>query len=409
MALNSYLYIFLVSLSVGSSLFFIDMFGVKLQIIDIYVILSLSASILFFRKFKKKQSLLFYLCITYFLTLILSSFYGFFRTSNPSDLILGFRFGIILFFMIIFVCEKVDHKFNLNMFFLKTLCFWSLFSLIYGVLQLCEFYSIIEYGTLPHHYLLTEHTEDFKEDWGRASALFKGPNELGWFGILAACFLLPKVINGDLKYFIFLISSLSLPFISNSRSAIASLSIILIFTLLLQAYYLTKRRVSYDILKSILLFFMLLVLLFVLGFLFSDFLKFERLYSAISAVFFGGNDSSLSERYRLWNAAYLHWIQHPILGVGGDTSEYAEVIDSGWLSYLLRGGVVLFFAYIIFLLGLLYSSCKIYLKNQSDSSLSILIFTLCMIFANFFISIQHFIYIFIFIAFAVRNTFYETK
>ncbi|MCL1141562.1 O-antigen ligase family protein [Shewanella gaetbuli] len=388
-------------------MFFIPLLGVKIQIIDFYVFISILFSIIFVRSFRRVNSLLFSVCLLYFLALILSAFYGFFRTLNIGDAVLSFRFILIFLFVLFFTLEKSDVKFDLDSFFLKVLCFWSLFSIFYGVLQLAEFYSFIPYGDLPHHYLLTQHMEDFKEDWGRASGFFKGPNELGWFGVLATCFILPKVLNGDLKYLLFFISSISLPFISNSRSAIASLVIVFFYLSVSQVFTVMKLRVSHSKLRSILIFVMLTITIIFLSFLFSDYLKFERVFSAVEAILFSTNDSSLSERYRLWSVAYSVWVQYPLFGVGGDPSHYAPVVDSGWLSYLLRGGVVLFLIYTTFLLMLLYYSLKFYLHSNKDKYISIFLFTLCIIFANFFVSIQHFIFIFIFIAYAIRNLVYE--
>ncbi|KAB0327128.1 hypothetical protein LSO07_27425 [Janthinobacterium sp. PLB04] len=202
----------------------------------------------------------------------------------------------------------------------------------------------------------------------RASSVFLNPNSFAYFLVFYFCIFSVSKKYGVKNCFIFLIVFFAFYF-SESRSAMLSLFLILLFSIFLKAKPVNLSRKLYAINVFILL--VLLFLLLLSGDLFSYDIRFEKWHMALD-IFFG-------------NYEYL------LKGIPFSVPLYSQGItfsDNMFLYILFRLGFFGFFGFFIFYIFVVKKSCTIlaYESTHSQSApyaMYFLVSSVSMFYSNF--------------------------
>jgi hypothetical protein len=246
----------------------------------------------------------------------------------------------------------------------------------YSVLQHLEFVGILRHGTLPHHRLLG-YVEGLKfDDWGRATGLFAGPNELGWFGCAALVFFAAlysvRLRTRDASLAAF---ALMLPVLANARTALViSVGFLLLLSVVSVARALVQGQPGQ--VKSLLGLWGPPV---VLGFVvitsaaFASSAGLGRIIRMFGILTGGvAADRSLNIRVtQFWGAAIDLYERYP-WGYGADPAQQVRVIDSAWLSYLAQGGMLLPALFALFLSAVFVMGMRRYFGEGDPYGLALL-------------------------------------
>lgn len=213
----------------------------------------------------------------------------------------------------------------------------------------------------------------------RPPGTFTGPNQLGWYGavifIISFCFYLTgseaRWAHVSLVHFLIIVAS-------TSRSAL--LAAFFVATLI---YTLTSLRTAglgyMPNIKNI-----ALPVVVALSFPFLilaaqhfGVLRPQSVYSAFAVV--TGDlhaDGSLTARFDGWANSIKAFHDYGFFGFLGDPRVITGTIDSGWLNYLVRGGIPLLTLFCLFLITTTFYTIFVYLKSGNRYALALLGVTL---------------------------------
>ncbi|WP_196157742.1 hypothetical protein [Reinekea sp. G2M2-21] len=389
----------LLFLSLGTSFFSFEVAGARVYIFDLIAVFLLLYFLLQCGSVRlKAYNIRMLLGVYFYIALLISLplFVSVLNNEQVSGVLLTSARFFLLSILILLAPILVSESYDIQLVFYNCLGFMIALNFIYGLLQLLEFQNVIPYGVLPHHWVYSDN-EWFKfDDWGRSSGLLKGPNELGWFGVIAFSLVLAKYIQkSTLLNLVMLLMAASLPFVSNSRSAILGLIIAYITSLILVVIFLFASRnssLSRMYFKYLLLFVPIGAGAVGMAWLFFDYLKIDRLWSGVVSVLGLEEDTSLSGRLDMWQGvvSLLNQNNGWLFGLGVNPDSLFGAVDSGWLSYIVKGGLVLAFTFFIVLLVLFIQSILIFRKTRKPFFLGVSLVWVAVIVGLFFVEVQHF-------------------
>lgn len=317
------------------------------------------------------------LLILHLFTLSLYPFLGFFL-KGFLDLSLILRWFQLSFFVFLFLILLKS-----NDYFIKglrnALLISGILNLIYGILMLSEFIGVVPYGTLPHHDL--GEIFNWKTDhFMRVTALFSGPNQLGWYSLMAI--LLSIGVLMDIRFkkdkvwrYIFILH-LFLILLSTARTAILVLFFVF-FTIFFIGFFKFmsnskfKKKSFLNLITSII---SISGIIYV-GILF-DLFRLESILRAINVVsnLDESADSSFAARLIFWrNAIDVFFKDHFPLGTMVTPTIYTGTIDSGWVTYFVQSGLLYVFTFSLMMFVSIAYSVKLFFKKSKHYMYLILI------------------------------------
>ena len=199
---------------------------------------------------------------------------------------------------------------------------------------------------------------------------FQNSTAYGVFGFVSFIHFLSRVLQTDsnkFKFFMYALLSLLIIILSTSRVPLISAFISFFFFLLF------LRRTKWNLIFSVILFVFASIVLVVL--FSSDYMLFSRFSRLV--------ESGLSGDYSLNQRLFIYWPQalyfynelgHPTFT---NPTKYIGTIDSGYLTYLLQGGVGMVFSLIGFLLVSMFSSLKEALIHKERGYFPYFLFFIC--------------------------------
>lgn len=227
-------------------------------------------------------------------------------------------------------------------------------------LQHAEFFGMIQGEYLPHYWY-----EDMVENPkfnnpGRAVGFFSGPNQLGWFGVVGALLFMGRIIAYREKSWsditIFAVS-VAIVILSTSRSAFISLAVSAITVTALS--YAAKQRVGRITFIAI-----CISGASVYGLLASGIGGYVvRGLTAVAHMDLASDGSFAARSQYAWQNAIQAFESYP-LGYGGDPVSIAGTIDSGWLSYLVQGSMMLVTSFLLLIVSGVYRSFQILIHSD---------------------------------------------
>jgi hypothetical protein len=304
----------------------------------------------------------------YFGALVALPFLGVFAYQLPMwHIKSGLRFAVISTLVYLLFAASPSKRAIVHA-FETGLAIAVILNLFYSLLQQLAFAGVIPSGILPHHYLEPYLLgADFHSKW-RASGLFINMNQLGWFGVTSGTvFLGLGLTQGDRKKIILALCGFALPLLANSRTALVSEIVSLLF---LGSVFVLVNRQTYAA-----RWFGVLFPTGIMGFILVYKLPvFDRTSRGFS-IFTRGieSDTSLAVRVGdLWLRG-LNVFDEFRWGYGGDVSIPAGgAIDSAWLAHLAQGGIVLVFVFALFLLATMFYGFGVSLRVRSGYGIALM-------------------------------------
>ena len=269
---------------------------------------------------------------------------------------------------------------------------------IYAVLQKMEFRGIIPWGALPHHYVTLWYQGAKFADWGRTNGLFLNPNKLGWLGVTSYCVFFVGCLHGHRWHKLLAMISILLALLSNSRSAIFTIlgvTTVIIFVLAAEmvARGKSKKIVAVRIVEFILL---LTAGGYAIWQWSAALFKIKRVMRFVRVASEGTQvDTSLTGRIQGHWQNGLNAVQLYPWGTGVDPVACVGVIDSGWLSYWVQGGVVLFLAFATYLLSVGGYGLACYIKANDGYGLSLFALAVAIVVGSVVLSPFHHLPVFV--------------
>jgi len=199
---------------------------------------------------------------------------------------------------------------------------------------------------------------------------FQNSTAYGVFGFVSLIHFLSRILQTDsdkLKFYMYALLSLFIVILSASRVPLMTAFISFFFFLLF------LRKTRWNLMFSIILFIFSSITLVVL--FTSDYMLFSRFSRLVEGGLSG--DYSLNQRlFIYWPQAlyFYNELGHPTFT---NPTKYIGTIDSGYLTYLLQGGVGMVFSLISFLLISILSSLKEVLIYKERGYFPYFLFFIC--------------------------------